>query len=154
MGLEIERKFLVDAAIVAELRDGEYICQGYIPTQTKTAVRVRIKGTNAFLTLKGENRGAVRTEYEYPIPVDDAKSILSDLCLGPKIEKTRYTITVANHVWELDLFHGDNEGLIVAEVELSNEQEHVELPDWVTEEVTDDARYYNVNLLNNPYKAW
>ncbi|WP_317928695.1 CYTH domain-containing protein [Halioxenophilus sp. WMMB6] len=154
MALEIERKFLVDSQRLGALGDGEMICQGYIPTATKTAVRVRIKGANAYLTIKGENRGAVRAEFEYPIPLADAEIMLEQLCTGPKIEKTRYTLTLASHCWEIDIFHGNNEGLIVAEVELDNEHEALPLPPWVTAEVTDDPRYYNVNLLHHPFCDW
>lgn len=154
MGVEIERKFLVDRSAIPLPERGERIIQGYIPTATKTAVRVRIKGTAAFLTLKGANRGAVRAEFEYPIPLEDAEAMLAQLCEGPKIDKIRYQIEVGSHQWELDLFQGDNEGLIVAEVELAGEEEPFQRPAWVTEEVTGDPRYYNANLIHQPYCAW
>ncbi len=154
MAKEIERKFLVNHNILAELGEGEAICQGYIPTQGKTAIRVRIKADRAFLTLKGENQGAVRSEFEYPIPIGDARAILAELCPGPKIEKTRFTLQYDRHLWEIDVFAGDNAGLVVAEVELSEENEVVKLPGWVHKEVTDDPRYYNTSLLTNPYCQW
>ncbi len=156
MPLEIERKFLVDANQITQLSlpSGKVICQGYIATQDKTAVRIRIQGPQAFLTLKGANTGATRVEFEYPIPVADAKSMLDQLCSGPIIEKTRYCIPFAQHTWELDIFHGDNQGLIVAEVELTDENESITLPPWVIEEVTGDPKYYNVNLLAAPYCSW
>ncbi|MCV6609563.1 MAG: CYTH domain-containing protein [Amphritea sp.] len=154
MAQEIERKFLVDLKRLQLPEQGHPICQGYIPTADKTAVRVRIMGDQAFLTLKGENRGAVRTEFEYGIPVNDARQMLDELCKGPKIDKTRYLIRHADHLWELDIFAGDNLGLVVAEVELDSEDENPLLPDWVTEEVTNDPRYFNSNLLNHPYKNW
>ncbi|BFM06968.1 CYTH domain-containing protein [Halioxenophilus aromaticivorans] len=154
MGLEIERKFLVCPELLGELQYGESICQGYIPTQDKTAVRIRLKGSAAFLTLKGANRGAVRSEFEYAIPVSDAQAILAELCSGPKIEKTRYCRTVGAHVWEIDVFAGSNEGLVVAEIELNSEHEPFEKPPWVAREVTGDARYYNTSLLTKPYLTW
>ena len=154
MAKEIERKFLVNHTILAELGEGEAICQGYIPTQGKTAVRVRIKAERAFLTLKGENRGAVRSEFEYPIPISDARAILAELCTGSKIEKTHFTRQHHGHLWEIDVFAGDNAGLVVAEVELSEENEVVNLPSWVEQEVTGDPRYYNTSLLTKPYCQW
>ncbi|WP_432472715.1 CYTH domain-containing protein [Amphritea sp. HPY] len=154
MAKEIERKFLIDPAKLGELNCGISIKQGYVPTQDKTAVRVRIMGDQAFLTLKGENRGAVRSEFEYEVPLADAEQMLAELCSGPKIDKVRHLITHDKHLWEVDIFAGDNLGLIVAEVELNDEHEAVQLPDWVTIEVTGDAKYYNSNLLNNPYNTW
>lgn len=154
MALEIEKKYLVDTSLLKLPGEGERIKQGYIPCEGKTVVRVRVKGSNAFLTLKGSNRGAVRTEFEYPIPVEDALAMMDELCQGPKIEKIRYLIPYGEHQWEVDFFEGDNQGLIVAEVELSEEEEEVELPNWVTQEVTGDAKYYNSNLLDNPFIKW
>lgn len=153
MGQEIERKFLIDTGKLV-LENGRAIKQGYIPTNSKTVVRARIKGSQAFLTLKGENKGATRSEFEYPIPVEDAEEIISLLCSGPTIYKTRYLVENADHTWEVDVFHGDNEGLVVAEVELESEDDLVEIPEWVTQEVTGDAKYYNSNLLDNPFSKW
>lgn len=154
MAQEIERKFLVDQDKLGELNCGIAIKQGYVPTSDKTAVRVRVMGDQAFLTLKGENRGAVRTEFEYEIPLDDAEQMLTELCTGPKVDKTRYLITHDKHLWELDIFSGENQGLVVAEVELNHEDETVTLPKWVASEVTGDPKYYNSNLLNHPFKNW
>ncbi len=154
MGQEIERKFLVDRDAIPLPQAGQRITQGYIPTTTKTAVRVRIKGEQAFLTLKGANRGAVRSEFEYPVPLEDAEAMLAELCEGPMIDKIRYEIVVGEHCWEVDFFSGDNEGLVVAEVELASEEEPFEKPQWVTEEVTGDPRYYNANLIRHPYREW
>ncbi|WP_373004166.1 CYTH domain-containing protein [Sulfurimonas sp.] len=154
MALEIERKFLIDISRLEKLENGYDIKQGYIQTKDKTAVRVRVNGDEAFLTIKGANIGATRLEYEYPIPVVDAKEMLDKLCGKPIIDKTRYLLEHKGHTWEVDIFHKENDGLIVAEVELESEDEVVELPDWIVKEVTDDARYYNSNLLEHPYSQW
>ena len=154
MAQEIERKFLVNMDKVDLPQQGLTICQGYIKTADKTTVRIRIMGDKAFLTLKGATQGISRSEFEYEIPVTDARQMLNELCTGPVVDKTRYLITHKSHLWELDIFAGDNEGLVVAEVELDSEDEQPELPDWVTEEVTGDKRYYNSNLLSNPFKNW
>jgi len=136
--------------------NGIEIKQGYLPLSenVKTAVRVRVKGEEAFLTIKGENKGATRQEFEYTIPVSEALELLEELCHKPLIEKTRYEISVDKHIWEIDIFHGDNKGLVVAEIELAAENDQFERPNWLTEEVTDDPRYYNSNLLQEPYKNW
>lgn len=154
MAQEIERKFLIDSEKLGPLDGGTHIRQGYIPTVERTAVRVRIADEDAYLTLKGERTGAARSEFEYAIPKADAEQMLSQLCGGTFIDKTRYTVVHAGHKWEIDWFHGKNEGLVVAEIELESEDEEFEMPDWVTEEVTEDNRYYNSNLLSNPYKKW
>lgn len=151
---EIERKFLVDRHLLGELPAGVRIQQAYLPTRDRSAVRVRVSGEQAWLTLKGENRGARRLEFEYAIPRSDAEQMIAELCSGPVIDKTRYGIEHAGYTWEVDLFHGDNEGLIVAEVELGSEHETPELPAWVTEEVTGVAKYYNANLLHHPFCQW
>ena len=154
MGQEIERKFLIDIGKLGVLENGQSIKQGYVQTSDKTVVRVRVKGSGAFITLKGENKGATRSEFEYPIPIEDALAIMNELCSGPTIDKTRYVVNNAGHTWEIDIFHGDNEGLVVAEVELKDENEIVEIPDWVTQEVTGDVKYYNLNLLAYPFRKW
>ncbi|NNE63067.1 MAG: CYTH domain-containing protein [Gammaproteobacteria bacterium] len=153
---EIEKKFLVNLERVPLPPGGIEIKQGYLPLseKTKTVVRVRVKGEEAFLTVKGESRGASRQEFEYTIPVSEALELLEDLCHKPLIEKTRYEIAAASHLWEVDIFHGDNKGLVVAEIELVDENEHFEYPDWLGQEVTADPRYYNSNLLQKPYKDW
>ena len=153
---EIERKFLIDLKQVTLPSNGIEIRQGYLPLSenNKTVVRVRIKGDEASLAVKGENVGPVRPEFEYTIPFDDAVTMLDTLCQRPLIEKTRYEIPLGNHLWEIDVFHGDNDGLVVAEIELTDEHDQFKLPDWLSGEVTDDPRYYNSNLLQNPYKNW
>ena len=156
MPQEIERKYLIDAGRIELPPTGTEIQQGYLPLSesVRTAVRIRIRGSEALLTVKGENRGASRAEFEYGIPLEDAQEMLEDLCQKPLIDKTRYEITVGRHLWEIDVFHGDNAGLITAEIELSDENEAFEQPDWLAQEVTDDPRYYNSNLLQHPYKDW
>ncbi|MFT7558593.1 MAG: adenylate cyclase [Flavobacteriales bacterium] len=154
MAKEIERKFLVELNNLRELPEGIAIKQGYIPTVGNTVVRVRLAGDKAFLTLKGENKGLVRSEFEYATSIKDAQAMIAELCKGPVIDKTRYNIEHQGHIWELDIFHGDNKGLIVAEIELKAEEEVFTLPDWVTNEVSDDPRYYNSSLLDRPYCQW
>jgi len=150
---EIERKFLVDSSKLPPLPAGYIIKQGYIPTQDIT-VRVRIRNDQAFLTLKGKTTGLSRSEFEYPIPLEDARQILHELCSHPLIEKTRYVIAFGAHKWELDIFEGENKGLIVAEIELEHEEEEFELPDWVTEDVSYDRKYRNANLTVHPFSTW
>lgn len=159
MATEIERKYLVDLAAIRALDEdvlanGIHIKQGYITTIDHTAVRIRVMDDAAYLTLKGENKGMTRTEFEYQIPPQEAKAIIETLCHGPVIDKTRYHLYHGAHLWELDIFHGDNDGLVVVEIELSQEAETFQLPCWVTEEVTGDVRYYNSSLLNHPFKNW
>jgi CYTH domain-containing protein len=154
MAIEIERKFLVIGDSWRSLAEGQVYRQGYIPTQDKTTVRIRVVGSQGYLTIKGQSTGMTRAEYEYPIPVTDAETILQTLCQPPLIEKIRYCIPIENVIWEVDEFTEENQGLILAEVELEEEQQTVNLPDWVGAEVTQDARYYNVNLAQCPYKQW
>ncbi len=154
MGVEIERKFLVEENLLPPLHNGVYIAQGYIQTVDHTAVRARVKGSKGFLTLKGRTQGMSRLEYEYEIPLDDARAIIQELCAGKSIEKTRYEVQMGKHVWEIDIFSGENAGLIVAEVELTSETEEVVLPAWARQEVTDQARFYNINLIEHPYTQW
>lgn len=154
MPLEIERKFLVDTRRLGNLPDGKRYRQGYLPTAGKISVRARICDDAAWLTIKGETIGATRQEYEYPIPVSDAEGMLDSLCAGSIIDKVRHLVEHAGHTWEVDIFAGDNTGLVIAEVELEAEDETVELPDWITGEVTQDPRYYNANLVTNPYCNW
>ncbi len=154
MGREIERKFLLSENICVERDDGVDYVQGYIPGTEKCVVRVRIMGDEAVLTVKSLLEGITRLEYEYSIPVDDAAEMLELVCEKPLIEKTRYKILYAGNEWDVDYFHGVNNGLLLAEVELSSEDEVVELPPWVGEEVTDDMRYLNVNLSENPFLSW
>jgi adenylate cyclase len=154
MPLEIERKFIVDTGKLSLSGSGKRYRQGYLPAAGKTSVRVRICDDAAWLTLKGETVGASRLEFEYSIPVEDAEHILESLCEGSIIDKTRHLLDHAGHTWEVDVFTGDNAGLVIAEVELQSEDEAVELPGWAVEEVTRDARYYNANLVREPYCNW
>ncbi len=118
------------------------------------SVRVRIEGNQANLNIKSTDLGMHRLEFEYPLPVDEASEMLDKLCLKPIIEKTRYKLEYGSHTWEIDVFAGDNDGLVVAEIELNHLDEEFERPDWLGEEVTDDTRYYNVCLVTYPYKDW
>jgi adenylate cyclase len=154
MGQEIERKFLVTCDSWRTQASGQRLCQGYIPTQDTRTVRVRVSGTQGYLTLKGPAVGMVRSEFEYPIPLEDAETILSTLCHPPLIEKIRYRIPIDDVVWEVDEFLGANAGLILAEVELVSLDQTITLPDWVGEEVTYDQRYSNSNLARHPFTAW
>lgn len=156
MPSEIERKFLVNLDQIPLPAVGIIIKQGYLPLSesVKTVVRVRVKGEEAFLTVKGENRGASRQEFEYAIPASEALEMLENLCQRPLIEKTRYEIPAGKQLWEIDIFHAENKGLVVAEIELTDENDHFERPYWLAEEVTHDPRYYNSNLLENPFKDW
>ncbi|WP_345971258.1 CYTH domain-containing protein [Sulfurimonas sp. HSL1-6] len=150
MAIEIERKFLIDPALLPKLPAPFVITQGYIPAEGVT-VRVRTKNAKAFLTLKGKREGIVRSEFEYEVPVDDAFAMLQELCPAPLIEKKRYEILYEGHLWEVDIFEGENAGLYLAEIELESADETFALPPWVTREVTDDRRYYNSNLRTLPY---
>jgi adenylate cyclase len=113
-----------------------------------------VAGPRGSITVKGKNVGARRAEFEYEIPAADAERMLDTLCKRPLIEKVRYTLAIGPHTWEIDVFEGDNAGLVVAEIELSREDEAFEKPDWVGNEVTDDPRYFNSNLVANPYRTW
>lgn len=154
MASEIERKFLVIGNQWRELATGISYRQGYLSTVKERTVRVRTIADQGFLTVKGINNGATRMEFEYEIPLSDANEMLDDLCKRPLIEKTRYTISYAGLIWEVDEFSGVNDGLIVAEVELENEEQVFEKPDWVGEEIVDDPRYFNSNLIAHPYSQW
>ncbi|MBE9136304.1 CYTH domain-containing protein [Nodosilinea sp. LEGE 07088] len=154
MGQEIERKFLVVGDSWRSGASGELMCQGYIPTEDARTVRVRQVGDRAYLTLKGPAKGLIRLEFEYPIPVADAQAILTTLCQPPLIEKTRYRLPQGGVVWEIDEFWGDNQGLIIAEVELTSPDQFVELPAWIGADVSHDPRYLNANLARHPFNAW
>jgi adenylate cyclase len=153
MPLEIERKFLVRGEPWKSLPQGALMRQGYITASPERVVRVRIEGDAAMLTIKAARAGFVRGEWEYPIPVADANELLQ-LCVQPLIEKYRYRISFANMLWELDVFIGDNAGLVVAEIELDHESQTFAKPDWVGDEVTNDPRYLNANLQRNPFCNW
>ncbi len=153
MGKEIERKFLLVGDTWKGLAEGIPFRQGYLNSAQERVVRVRTMGPKAALTIKGENVGPTRLEFEYEIPFADCEELL-ELCEQPLIEKTRYRIETAHLVWEVDEFHGVNEGLVVAECELESEDQEIEKPDWVGEEVTGDPRYFNSNLIAHPYTQW
>lgn len=154
MGKEIERKFLVKRDVWKPRDEGIWYKQGYLNSQKERVVRVRIAGTKAMLTIKGLTKGVSRSEFEYPIPVEDAAALLDQICEQPVIEKHRHKETHGGHTWEIDVFHGDNDGLVVAELELESESEAFERPAWLGAEVSSDPRYFNSNLLKNPYKNW
>lgn len=155
MATEIERKFLVlNDAWRDSADEGTRFRQGYLVGAEKASVRVRIEGGSANINIKSATLGVRRQEYEYPIPLGDAEEMLDTLCEQPQIEKTRYHVPVGAHTWEIDVFAGDNEGLIVAEVELGSEDESFAMPEWAGREVSDDTRYYNVCLVKHPYCEW
>jgi len=154
MAQEIERKFLLRTEDWRGLARGRAYVQGYLAAGKACSVRVRITENTAALTVKGATGGAVRCEFEYAIPLADARQMLDRLAGKPLIEKTRYTIEHKGFYWEIDEFHGDNQGLIVAEIELEREDQAFDKPAWIGEEVTGDARYYNANLARVPYSAW
>lgn len=154
MSQEIERKFLVKDARYRSLGPHMLIRQGFLSTDKERVVRVRIQGKKAFLTIKGITKGISRAEYEYKLPITHAKFMLDHLCIKPTIEKYRYNVNIEGFIWEIDEFAGENEGLIIAEIELSNEKQQFPKPEWIGEEVTGDVRYYNANLVKNPYKRW
>jgi CYTH domain-containing protein len=154
MGIEIERKFLLTSTSWKQLAPGTSYRQGYLNSTKERTVRVRTIDDKGFLTIKGLSVGATRIEYEYEIPVVDAKHLLDDLCEKPLIEKNRYKITYGGFVWEVDEFFGENKGLIVAEIELESEDQSFDKPEWVGEEVTGDPRYFNSSLIKEPYSQW
>lgn len=152
MGVEIERKFLVTDDRWKTGR-GVVFRQGYLNRDKERTVRVRVAGERAMLTVKGKNAGATRSEFEYAIPLEDAHAMLA-LCDGPLIEKTRYLLSHEGTAWEVDVFAGDNAGLVVAEVELESELQIFVPPPWLGAEVTQDARYFNSNLASHPLCNW
>ncbi len=155
MPKEIERKFLIKNNDYRRLGKGESYRQGYICRLPHKSVRIRIAGSKAYITVKAKLQSAVaRLEYEYEIPVNHAEEMLAALCEKPLIEKVRYTVLWGKDTWEVDEFSGENEGLVIAEIELPNESYKPELPPWVGEEVTNNPSYLNVNLVSNPYKSW
>jgi adenylate cyclase len=153
MGQEIEHKFLVDTQLWQPPGEGTLIRQGYLSTNKDRVVRVRTAGPRAYLTIKGPGHIS-RAEFEYAIPFEDATQMLDRLCLPSLIEKTRYRQQVGAHTWEIDVFRGDNEGLVMAEIELDDEGETFERPNWVLQEVSDDPRYFNASLAGAPFKTW
>ena len=153
MPTEIERKFLVRDTSFLKGLTGSYIAQGYLSTDPERTVRVRIKDHQGFLTIKGKTDGISRIEFEYQIPLDEAKNLL-DLCLPTIIEKERFLIPIGSHTYEVDLFKGDNQGLIIAEIELKNKDETFKKPDWLGKEVSHETQYFNSALSQKPYKKW
>lgn len=154
MGKEIEQKFLVIGEAWRGLAQGTLYRQGYLNSAKERTVRVRTVGDRAFLTIKGLTVGASRVEYEYEIPFEDGNFLLDNLAEKPIIEKKRYRIPQGKFVWEIDEFFGENQGLIVAEIELESEDEAFDRPEWAGQEVTGDPRYFNSNLIRHPYTRW
>jgi len=152
MAVEIERKFLVTGDGWRKAH-GVRLTQGYLNRDKERTVRIRLAGEQAFITVKGVTSGALRAEFEYAIPPTDAEQLLQ-LCDGPIVDKTRYSIEHNGFKWEVDEFRGDNAGLVVAEIELEHEDQKFDLPSWVGREVTDDPRFFNSNLAVNPYRNW
>ena len=153
MALEIERKFLVKEGTWRNEKGTKYR-QGYLSSIKERTVRVRIIDKNGYLTIKGITTGATRVEYEYEIPAKEADAVLDELCEKPLIEKNRFRINYEGLIWEVDEFLGENQGLIIAELELESEDQHYIKPDWIGKEVTGDPKYFNSNLVQNPYKNW
>jgi adenylate cyclase len=154
MAKEIERKFLVKGNAWRAIAKRTTYRQGYLNSDKERTVRIRVADAKAFITIKGPMVGAIRSEYEYEIPFAEGNAMLETLAEKPLIEKTRYRIPVGNLTWEIDEFLGENTGLIVAEVELKSEDQTFDKPFWVGEEVTNDPRYFNANLVKNPFTRW
>jgi len=154
--VEVERKFLVkDDSFIDAAYSKKRIVQGYLCADAERTVRVRIKGDKGFITVKSasDEKGWSRYEFEQEVPLHDAEEMLK-LCLSGKIDKVRHYVRVGEHTWEVDVFHGDNEGLIVAEIELESVDETFELPSWAGAEVSGDLRYYNAMLARQPFSTW
>ena len=155
MATEIERKFLVKNDLWKEhVASESRMKQGYLMAGENAAIRVRIAKGVARLNIKSTTNGISRAEFEYEIPLSDGEEILEAVALRPYIDKTRYEVDWGGHTWELDVFYGENQGLIVAEIELDSEEEQFDLPPWAGKEVSDDARYYNASLISHPYSQW
>ncbi len=154
MGKEIERKFLIAGDEWRKLAKGTAYRQGYLSTVKERTVRVRTIDDKGYLTIKGITVGATRAEYEYEVPAADANEMLTNLCEKPLVEKNRYKIKQGELTWEIDEFLGDNLGLTVAEIELTDEAQKFDKPSWIGAEVTGDPKYFNSNLTKNPYSKW
>lgn len=153
--LEIERKFLLKDGSWRSLVDRSLVMkQGYLSSEKHCSIRIRTAGSEAWLNLKSATIGAQRHEFEYPVPLAEAELMLQTLGNGPLIEKTRHYVTYGSHLWEIDEFHAENDGLIVAEIELDAVDESFERPAWLGEEVTSDIRYYNTLLAKKPFSTW
>jgi adenylate cyclase len=156
MATEIERKFLLkNDSWRQQVEKGSRFVQGYLTDEhNNTSVRVRIEDDRAALNIKGSVPGIKRLEFEYPIPMHEAEQLLDELCQKPLIEKMRYYVRIGDHIWEIDVFEGENQGLVVAEVELGSEDEDFQRPDWLGLEVSHEHRYYNHYLSRHPYSSW
>lgn len=155
MATEIERKFLVcNEGWREQVLSETHLMQGYLASTPALTVRVRLDGGQGRLTIKGATRGISRSEYEYSIPAEDAQAMLRELAETAIIDKIRHRVRCGDHIWEVDLFAGDNAGLVLAEIELGAENESFERPAWLGAEVSDDPRYYNANLARHPFKDW
>ncbi len=154
MAIEIERKFLIRLDRLPPLTNGLAIQQAYVPTANGTTVRIRVAGDQAYMGIKTPAIRFSRREYEYPIPMDDALEMLEEVCHLARIEKQRFLITQDDLTWEIDVFGGENSGLIIAEIELDSENRELDLPDWVEAEVTFDPRYSNHSLSLAPFNTW
>lgn len=155
MAIEIEKKFLLVHFPDALMTDGIRICQGYISTSENGVVRARLFGDQGFLAIKGPTSvNGARKEFEYPVPPEDAREMLSLFCGNRMIEKTRFHIDYKGHEWVVDQFRGSNTGLVVAEIELETMDQPFQKPDWIGQEVTRDPRYFNSNLIDHPYSSW
>ncbi|HPG34240.1 MAG: CYTH domain-containing protein [Lentimicrobium sp.] len=154
MALEIEHKFLVNSSAYRSLAKPVLYRQGYLVVLSDKIVRVRTAGTKAYITIKAKVSVLTRKEYEYEIPLADAETMLNEMCMGPLIEKYRYKIFYEGFVWEVDEFLGDNNGLVVAEIEVKSENQDFPIPLWVDTEVTGDPRYLNSNLSKKPFNTW
>jgi len=154
VGKEIERKFLVNNTDYRINAERVFIHQGFLNNDKDRVVRIRIEDSKATLTIKGLPLGNERAEFEYAIPLTDAEQLLNEICLKPSIKKYRFKIHHKGFIWEVDEFLEENEGLVVAEVEIPEKDTKVELPAWVGKEVSSDPRYYNSNLIDNPFNTW
>jgi len=154
MAIEIERKFLVKQSPFHLAKKSRHIKQGYIVHDQKQVIRVRKKDRDYFLTIKGSNKGISRLEFEFPISKNDAEELFLHFCQTAIIDKTRHYIDYKGHTWEVDEFHGDNHGLIIAEIELQSVNEKFHLPEWIGDEVSAENKYYNMSLAKHPFKEW
>jgi CYTH domain-containing protein len=154
VGIEIEKKFLLKNDDWRKLAQGKEYRQGYLSSVKERTVRIRTIEDTGYLTIKGVSQGAVRAEYEYVIPVDEARAMLETLCEKPLIEKKRFKIPYKGLIWEVDEFFGENQSLIMAEAELASETQVFQKPEWIGVEVTHDSRYFNANLVHHPFCKW
>jgi len=154
MAVEIEKKFLVKDNRWKDNAQAKEYCQGYLSSGSGATVRARIAGEDGFLTIKSEHKGISRLEYEYSIPLNDAMEILEKICPKPLIHKKRYRLVYDNNLWEVDEFSGENEGLVLAEIELTSEDQSFTKPPWLGQEVSQFKRYYNASLRIYPYSKW